>query len=104
MLQSFVTNPKISTLCLDVLTSKVYPVFVLSLLLDLISNGFKPNQDLKNAIEAVVPESNSEDSDIATTICVVLEIIDRIRVNYWRWRKNNLHSQLAEGDANLNIH
>ncbi|KAJ0903521.1 putative transferase [Helianthus annuus] len=103
-MQSFVTNPKISTLCLDVLTSKVYPVFALSLLLDLISNGLEPNQDLKNAVEAVVPESNSQGLDIAATICTVLEIIDRMRVNYWGWRKNNLRSQVAEGVANLSIH
>ncbi|KAI7742915.1 hypothetical protein M8C21_008720 [Ambrosia artemisiifolia] len=103
-MQSFVTNPKISALCLNVLTSKVNPVFALSLLLDLISNGFEPNQDLKNAIEAVVPESNSQDSDIAVTICAILEIIDPMRVNYWRWRKNSLHSQAAEGVANLHIH
>ncbi|KAK1429012.1 hypothetical protein QVD17_11211 [Tagetes erecta] len=103
-MQSFVTNPKISTLCLNVLTSKVNPVFALSLLLDLISNGFEPNQDLKNAIKAVIPESNSEDPDISVTICAILEIIDQMRQNYWRWRKNNLHSQVAEGVANLYIH
>ncbi|KAD4384159.1 hypothetical protein R6Q59_011859 [Mikania micrantha] len=103
-MQLFVTNPKVSTLCLNVLTSKVNPVFALSLLLDLISNGFEPSQDLKNAIEGVIPESNNQDSNISVKICTILEIIDQMRVNYWMWRKNNLRSQVAEGVANLHIH
>nr|XP_043638548.1 protein farnesyltransferase/geranylgeranyltransferase type-1 subunit alpha [Erigeron canadensis] len=103
-MQSLVTNPQISTLCLNVLISKVNPVFALSLLLDLISHGFEPNQDLKHAIEALVPGSNVQESDILLTVCSVLEIIDPMRANYWRWRKSSLHSQVAEGVRSLHIH
>lgn len=100
----FVTDPKISSLCLNVLTSKVNPVFALSLLLDLLSNGLEPNQDLKSAIEGLLPESNGQDSDISITVCSVLEIMDPMRVNYWRWRKNNLQTRVEEGVTNLHIH
>ncbi|KVH90927.1 Protein prenyltransferase, alpha subunit [Cynara cardunculus var. scolymus] len=101
---SFVMDRRVSTVCLTVLTTKANCVFALSLLLDLLSNGFEPNQELKNAVEALLPESRDQDSDMAVTICSVLEIVDPMRVNYWRWRKKSLHSEVEEGVRNLRVH
>lgn len=103
--RSFVTDRRVSTVCLTVLTTKANCVFALSLLLDLLSNGFEPDQELKNAVEALLPESSNRDSDMAATVCSVLEIVDPMRVNYWRWRKRSLHSQVEEeGVRNLHVH
>lgn len=103
-MQSLATDPKVLTLCLKVLTSKVNCVFALSLLLDLISHGFEPNQDLKTAVEALLPESIDPDSDILVTVCSVLENMDPMRVNYWRWRKSGHYPQVEEGVKSLHIH
>ncbi|PWA90775.1 protein farnesyltransferase/geranylgeranyltransferase type-1 subunit alpha [Artemisia annua] len=103
-MQSLVTDPKVVTLCLEVLTAKVHCVFALSLLLDLISHGFEPNQYLKTAVEALLPESINPDSDILVTVCSVLENMDPMRVNYWRWRKSSHLPQAEEGVKNLHIH
>ncbi|XP_076885468.1 protein farnesyltransferase/geranylgeranyltransferase type-1 subunit alpha-like [Bidens hawaiensis] len=104
-IKSFVANPTVPKLCLTVLISRVSLMFALGLLLDLISNGLTPNKDLSNAIEAVVPESIvGQDSDVLVKICSTLEIIDPMRANYWRFRKNNLYAQAAAGVANINIH
>nr|GEV47049.1 protein farnesyltransferase/ geranylgeranyltransferase type-1 subunit alpha [Tanacetum cinerariifolium] len=103
-MKSLVADPKVLTLCLELLTSKVNCVFALSLLLDLISHGFEPNQDLKTAIEALLPESIDPDSDILVTVCSVLEMMDTMRVNYWRWRKSSHRPRVEEGVKNLHIH
>lgn len=103
-MQSFIKDPRVSNVCLKVLTSQVNCVFALSLMLDLLSHGFDPNQELKSAVEALLPESNSQDLDIFVTVCLVLEIMDPMRVNYWKWRKSNRLSQVAQRVGNVHIH
>ncbi|XP_071712994.1 protein farnesyltransferase/geranylgeranyltransferase type-1 subunit alpha [Rutidosis leptorrhynchoides] len=101
--KGLIADPEVSKVILTVLTSKVYPVFALSLLLDLVSHGFEPNQDFKSAVEAIVPESNFRGMDIAVMVCSVLEIVDPTRASYWKWRKSSFHSQAVEGISNLRI-
>ncbi|KAM6546048.1 hypothetical protein CsatB_026784 [Cannabis sativa] len=86
--QSWVNDPQISSVCLKVLSTKTNSVFALSTLLDLISHGFQPNKELRDIVNAIsFPES---DSDLAKTVCTVLEREDSIRADYWRWRKSKL--------------
>ncbi|KAJ9555440.1 hypothetical protein OSB04_010054, partial [Centaurea solstitialis] len=103
-MQSFVSDRRVWTVCLTVLTTKANCVFALSTLLDLLSHGFEPNQELKNAVEALLPESSGRDLGLVETVCSVLEIVDPMRVNYWRWRKKSLNSQVVEGVRNLHVH
>lgn len=77
---------------------------LLAFLLDLLVHGFEPTQDLKNALESLIPESNNLDSDVAARVCLVLEIMDPMRVNYWRWRKSSLSSHVEDGVKNLSVH
>ncbi|POO03443.1 Protein prenyltransferase, alpha subunit [Trema orientale] len=86
--QSWVNAPAVSSICLKVLSTKTNHVFALSTLLDLISHGFHPSQELRDIVNALsTPES---DSDLARTVCTVLEHEDPIRADYWKWRKSKL--------------
>ncbi|KAL4591217.1 hypothetical protein LXL04_004171 [Taraxacum kok-saghyz] len=104
-MESITKDPRVTSLCFKVLTSKVNCVFALSLLLDLILHGFEPTQDLKAALESLIPEStdSDSDSDVATRVCSVLEMVDPMRVNYWRWRKRSVTSHVEEGLGNLRV-
>ncbi|KAL1834012.1 hypothetical protein ACET3Z_003663 [Daucus carota] len=92
-MQSLVNDPQVSSVCLKVLTANNYVVFALSMLLDLLSLGYEPSQELKHAIDALTLETQPPDSDIAKTVCSVLEKVDFMRVNYWKWRKSLLPAQ-----------
>ncbi|XP_016171124.1 protein farnesyltransferase/geranylgeranyltransferase type-1 subunit alpha isoform X1 [Arachis ipaensis] len=88
---SWVNEPQVSSICLKILSSKSNYLFALSTLLDLICHGYQPNQDFRDAIEALkIPDLDTQDLDIASMICSILEKIDPIRVNYWIWRKSRL--------------
>ncbi|KAI3980279.1 hypothetical protein MKX01_029442 [Papaver californicum] len=90
--QSLICNPQVSTVCLKVLNATTNRIFALSLLLDLLCYGFHPSEDFKNAVEGSAtldPKSN-----LATTVCSVLEREDPMRSNYWTWRKSNLPPQV----------
>lgn len=87
----WVKDPQVSSVCLKVLSAKNNFVFALSTLLDLICHGFQPSQEFRDAVDALgSPDSDEQGSDLATTVCSVLERVDPIRVNYWRWRKSKL--------------
>ncbi|KAI3934864.1 hypothetical protein MKX01_027989 [Papaver californicum] len=90
--QSLICDPQVSTVCLKVLNATTNRIFALSLLLDLLCYGFHPSEDFKNAVEGSAtldPKSN-----LATTVCSVLEREDPMRSNYWTWRKSNLPPQV----------
>lgn len=89
-IQSLVNDPQISSLCFKVLTTKNNCVFALSMLLDLLCHGFQPSEELKEAIDALTSDTYPPDSNTAKTVCSVLERLDMMRVNYWKWRKNTL--------------
>ncbi|GKU87531.1 hypothetical protein SLEP1_g1923 [Rubroshorea leprosula] len=89
--EGWVNDPEISSVCLKVLSSKSNYIFALSMLLDLLCNGFQPSQDFKDAVEALGTSDNSPlDSNLARAVCTVLEEDDSLRANYWRWRKSKL--------------
>lgn len=92
-MQSLVNDPQVSSVCLKVLTANNYCVFALSMLLDLLSHGYELSQELTHAVEALTSDSHPPDSNVAKTICSVLEKVDFMRVNYWKWRKSSLPAQ-----------
>lgn len=87
----YVNDSQVSSVCLKILRSKSNYLFALSTLLDLICLSYQPNEDFKDAIEALkISDFDKQDPNIAKTICSILEQIDPIRVNYWIWRKSRL--------------
>uniref|UniRef100_A0A2P2JMZ6 Protein farnesyltransferase/geranylgeranyltransferase type-1 subunit alpha n=2 Tax=Rhizophora mucronata TaxID=61149 RepID=A0A2P2JMZ6_RHIMU len=94
---SWINDPEISSICLKVLTAKAYPVFALSILLNLLCHGYQGNQELRDAVGALNSSiSGKPDSDLAKAVCSVLEHVDPMRANYWRWRKSNLPSAIID--------
>eukprot|EP00262_Sarcandra_glabra_P010065 TRINITY_DN24947_c0_g1_i1.p1 TRINITY_DN24947_c0_g1~~TRINITY_DN24947_c0_g1_i1.p1 ORF type:complete len:331 (+),score=48.23 TRINITY_DN24947_c0_g1_i1:53-1045(+) len=92
--ESFVSDPLVSAICLDVLKTTSNYVFALSLLLDLLCHGFQPSTEFKSVIESLRnSDSKLPDPNLATTVCSILENADPMRANYWAWRKSNLPSQ-----------
>ncbi|OVA04595.1 Protein prenyltransferase [Macleaya cordata] len=93
--QLLVCDSQVSSACLKVLNANGNKTFALSLLLDLLCNGFQPSEEFKNAVEGSrTLESDHPDSNLARTICSVLEFEDPMRSNYWKWRKDNLPPQV----------
>ncbi|KAI4324299.1 hypothetical protein L6164_023851 [Bauhinia variegata] len=92
---SWVNDPQVASVCLKVLHSKNNHVFALSTLLDLICHGFQPNQEFRDAVDALkTSDFDKQDPDLAGNVCSILERVDPIRANYWVWRKSIL-SQAA---------
>ncbi|KAI9196118.1 hypothetical protein LWI28_021168 [Acer negundo] len=90
-IQSWVNDPKVSSVCLKVLRIKSNSVFALSMLLDLLCHGFRPSEEFREAIGALrTSDSEPLDSDLGKAICHVLQLVDSIRANYWMWRKSKL--------------
>ena len=101
---SWVNDAQVSSVCLKVLRTKSNYLFALGTVLDLICFGYQPNEDMRNAIDAVsavdVDKHDLDDDDdgrgehqnlnIARKICSILEHVDPIRTNYWIWRKSRL--------------
>lgn len=94
--QSWVNDPQVSSVCLKVFSAKGRCVFALNTLLDLLCHGFQPSQDFTNAVNALkTPDLDTSDSNLATAICLILERMDPMKVNYWTWRKSKLPVQTA---------
>ncbi|THG07340.1 hypothetical protein TEA_025845 [Camellia sinensis var. sinensis] len=91
--ESWINDSQISSVCLKVLNSQINYIFALSMLLDLLCHGFQPGQEFKVAINALTSESDSPDSEFAKTVCSLLERVDPMRSNYWKWRKRTLPAQ-----------
>ncbi|MCL7039307.1 hypothetical protein MKW94_007684 [Papaver nudicaule] len=92
--QSLICDPQVSMVCLKVLNA-TSRVFALGLLLDLLCYGFHPSEDFRNAVEgSATLESDHPKSSLATTVCLVLEREDPMRMNYWTWRKSTLPPQV----------
>ncbi|CAN0858057.1 Protein farnesyltransferase/geranylgeranyltransferase type-1 subunit alpha [Linum grandiflorum] len=103
-LNLWIQDPQVSDVCLKVLSGRsghpnhgcppLQKVFALSTLLDLLSHGFQPSQELREAVDALntttpsVPMS--QDKNLGCAICCLLEHADPMRVNYWRRRKSRL--------------
>ncbi|KAL5784007.1 hypothetical protein ACOSQ2_006399 [Xanthoceras sorbifolium] len=90
-IQSLINDPKVSSVCLKVLSAKNNYVFALSMLLDLLCYGFQPSEEFTEAIGALrTSDSEPLDSDLGKAICHVLQHIDSMRANYWMWRKSKI--------------
>ncbi|VVA31601.1 PREDICTED: farnesyltransferase/geranylgeranyltransferase [Prunus dulcis] len=89
--QSWMKNTQISSVCLKILIAKTDCIFALSTLLDLICHGFQASQEFRDAVDALRnSDLEQAESELAKTICSLLETVDPIRVNYWKWRKSML--------------
>lgn len=90
-----VNEPRVSTLCMEVLEKYPNNVFALSLLLDLFCYGLQPGEGVTSMVETLVQrelgtsvvEPGTPDK-LSYLICTLLEKFDPMRVNYWIWRKN----------------
>ncbi|XP_021752834.1 protein farnesyltransferase/geranylgeranyltransferase type-1 subunit alpha-like [Chenopodium quinoa] len=90
-LKSWVNDPRVSSVCLKILSAKGRCIFALSTLLDLICQGLQPSSEFKEAVDALKSSNvESSSSGLAETICSVLESMDPLRVNYWSWRKEHI--------------
>ncbi|XP_030527959.1 protein farnesyltransferase/geranylgeranyltransferase type-1 subunit alpha [Rhodamnia argentea] len=94
----WLNDARVPCACLRVLKAKRNLKFALSTLLDLVCLGFKPNQEIRDAITSLRTSHSGEvgsDSDLAKSICSILGHEDPMRANYWTWRSGRL-PQAAE--------
>ncbi|XP_059654380.1 protein farnesyltransferase/geranylgeranyltransferase type-1 subunit alpha [Cornus florida] len=91
--QSWINDPQVSWVCLKILSAKKNHIFALGTLLDLLCHGFHPSQDIKDALDALNTESDSTESELAKSVCSVLERRDPMRASYWGWRKHMLRDR-----------
>ncbi|KAL2921007.1 Protein farnesyltransferase/geranylgeranyltransferase type-1 subunit alpha [Bienertia sinuspersici] len=96
--KAWVNDPRVSSLCLKILTTEKRCVFALSCLLDLICHGFEPSPEFKEAVNALKSsDTETSSSYLGETVCLVLEAMDPMRANYWSWRKKHLPDVIAQG-------
>jgi len=96
-IESWVKDPQVSSVCLKVLSAKNNnSIFALSTLLDLLCHGLQPSQELRDVVDALKASGPNDqpDPDLAKTVCCILEGVDPMRANYWKWRKSKLMSLL----------
>ncbi|KAI3470066.1 hypothetical protein Pfo_026729 [Paulownia fortunei] len=91
--KSLVNDPRVESVCLDVLMDKRDCVHALNMVLDLLCHHYQPSNELKNAVDAVSPDPNPSDSDLAERVCSILQLVDPMRANYWEWRKSTIPTQ-----------
>ncbi|PIN25502.1 Protein farnesyltransferase, alpha subunit/protein geranylgeranyltransferase type I, alpha subunit [Handroanthus impetiginosus] len=89
-IKSLVNDPRVASVCLDVLTDKRNLVHALNMLLDLLCNDYQPSNEMKDAVDGVAPESNPPGTNLVERVCSVLIMVDPIRANYWEWRKSTV--------------
>ncbi|KAL0375718.1 UNVERIFIED_CONTAM: protein farnesyltransferase/geranylgeranyltransferase type-1 subunit alpha [Sesamum calycinum] len=90
---SLVNDPRVASVCLDVLLDKRDFVHALNMVLDLLSHHHQPSNELKDAVDAVSPDPKPSDSNFAERVCSILQLVDPIRASYWRWRKTSIPAQ-----------
>ncbi|EPS60948.1 hypothetical protein M569_13854, partial [Genlisea aurea] len=84
-------DPRVVSVCSEVLISRRNYVHALNLVLDLLCHRFRPAEDLVDAIDAVSSATGSTTgSDLPRRVCSILQRVDPIRANYWEWRKKNI--------------
>uniref|UniRef100_A0A0D9XFL5 Protein farnesyltransferase/geranylgeranyltransferase type-1 subunit alpha n=1 Tax=Leersia perrieri TaxID=77586 RepID=A0A0D9XFL5_9ORYZ len=89
------TDERISDVCLKVLKNDTACVFALSLLLDLLHIGLQPSDELRGTIETMKSsDPETQDADLATAICLILQKCDPLRINYWSWYRTTISSQI----------
>ncbi|KAK6138596.1 hypothetical protein DH2020_027661 [Rehmannia glutinosa] len=91
--KSLGNDPRVGSVCLDVLMDKRDYVHALNMVLDLLCHHYQPSNELKNAIDALSPDPTPSDSDLIQRVCSILQLVDPIRANYWEWRKTTVPAQ-----------
>ncbi|CAI9111781.1 OLC1v1012098C3 [Oldenlandia corymbosa var. corymbosa] len=91
--EALVKDPRVASVCLEVLTAKSNYVHALNMVLDLLSHGFMPSSEISSAVGALTTNSLEPDSDLIKSICSVLELVDPMRGNYWKWRRDTAVAQ-----------
>ncbi|EYU38957.1 hypothetical protein ABFS82_07G075200 [Erythranthe guttata] len=84
---SIANDPRVASVCVDVLTNEKECAHALNMVLDLLCNHYQPSIELKNAIDAL---SDNSDLELAKKVCSVLQLVDPMRANYWEWRKTTV--------------
>ncbi|KAL8500401.1 hypothetical protein ACS0TY_020119 [Phlomoides rotata] len=84
---SLANDPRVTSVCLDILTDKTDYIHALNMVLDLLHHHYQPSDDLKNAVDALSTEPNPSDSCLSERVCSILKLADPMRANYWEWRK-----------------
>ncbi|KAK4490948.1 hypothetical protein RD792_001669 [Penstemon davidsonii] len=101
-LNSLAEDPRVASVCLDVLMNKRDCIHALNMVLDLLCHCYQPSNEMKNAIDAVVtPESNLSDLNLAARVCSILQLVDPMRANYWEWRKSTIPVHLEDIDPGM---
>ncbi|KAL2529658.1 Protein farnesyltransferase/geranylgeranyltransferase type-1 subunit alpha [Forsythia ovata] len=95
--QSLVKDPRVASVCLDVLMNKRDCVHALNMVLDLLINGYQPSKTLENSIDALCLDSGLSNSGLTERVCSVLQVVDPIRANYWKWRKSGVTVEGSNG-------
>lgn len=96
-MQSLVNDPRIASVCLDVLLNKRDCVHALNMVLDLLCHGYEPSKTLENAIDTLCLDSGVSDSGLTERVCSVLQVVDPMRANYWKWRKSMVSVRAVQG-------
>ncbi|KAH7685039.1 protein farnesyltransferase/geranylgeranyltransferase type-1 subunit alpha protein [Dioscorea alata] len=95
-IEQLLSDNQVPEVCLQVLKSGRNFLFALSMLLDLLCFGFQPSDEFKRIVEGLTnSESSSSDTNLATSVCNVLETVDPLRANYWAWRRRTLPSMVC---------
>ncbi|XP_027183425.1 protein farnesyltransferase/geranylgeranyltransferase type-1 subunit alpha-like [Coffea eugenioides] len=92
---ALVKDPQVASVCLKILTAKNNYVHALSMLLDLLCHGFQPSLEIRNAVYGL-SDSGAQGSDLVKVVCSILELVDPMRANYWKWRRNIVPAQAAQ--------
>ncbi|CAA0811312.1 Protein farnesyltransferase/geranylgeranyltransferase type-1 subunit alpha [Striga hermonthica] len=90
--KSIANDPRVESVCVDVLKGKREYVHALKVVLDLLGcHDYKPSSELKNAIDEVLSDQNlNTDLDFVEKVCSVLQLVDPMRANYWEWCRSTI--------------
>lgn len=95
-IEMLISDNKVPELCLKVLEINKSNLFALSLLLDLLSQGHQPSDELSAVVGALrSSQDNAGTHGLAATLCLILETADPLRSNYWAWRRTNLPTRVC---------
>ena len=88
-----VKDDRISETCLKILKDSVSQVFALSMVIDLLSHGLEPDEELRKVVEkfgSTIELPAGCSTGLAALVCAILESMDPMRSSYWSWRRSNL--------------
>lgn len=87
---SLANDPRVASVCLDILLGKTGCIHALNMVLDLLCHHHQPSKELEDAIDALPPGPSLSDSGLAQKVCSTLKSVDPMRASYWEWRRSTL--------------